>query len=407
MEMTTEAILRSIMTEKRDLSKYNRRELELGLEMEMRNLRHIDMDEFSVARAALSLVTRRLDDHPNFYSTIVDHIHAPLPSPTAEDAARKATTDVGKENDILMALSLLSPFEEMMAASALAPALGEEVGKFVRPKQLIRHLGGKYKWSSFLHDEVFPKVVDGPFSFLDLFGGSGIITFMVMASDFAPLVERAYYNELDSRIFNLIRATKEQPGKLVKAVQHLMKNYYMKDPHGRGFHAVVRISETATDPLVQSAAFLIAKKNSYWSLGKSPNRMHKPIDPSTTVPLWSQALSSVKLWNKTFEKALPEFIKAEQKAAYRVVFVDPPYIGSQGSDSYDEGMTEEQHQQLASMMLEQKCTYVFTHGVTPEYRRIYKLCIEAASDLWPVKVRYKERTDDDRNLEYLLVIPQR
>lgn len=302
-----------------------------------------------------------------------------------------------------------------MAPGILAPP---EIGKFTRPAQLMMHIGGKWKWSSFLHDEAIPLAVANdddelePFNFLDVFGGSGIVTYTMMAGDLAELVDKAYYNEYDKTIYNLFKQVKAEPEQLLQRVRKLMDEVFLPTARydkkaSEGFYAIKEMLEDKNaDTITRAAAQMIVKKSSYWGNGKSPNKVLTTDNMVKSLPMWAAAFASVTVWNKSFEKAIEDFIQQNPRAK-RVVFVDPPYAGSDASDQYASNLSDEQHQQLANIIHDRKCTYILTHGVTDKFVEIYGPAVKEADEIIRVLVRYKEKSGSNRNEEYLMIWKQK
>ena len=287
------------------------------------------------------------------------------------------------------ALTMASPLEEQAFAKLLNPAV-QEVGRFVRPTQLISKHGAKWRWTSFLNDEVMAEVLsDGrPYSFLDTFGGTGIVAFMIAQGDWTDRLQRVVYNDLGDETGNLFRLLKTSPGRIRIAMTEILKNKgIIGDMNGAGFWKVYEMSKNHPDPAMRAAAYILRMKLSFGAKGENPsyraNHEQKAQRCLTVIDEWAQVFKDVVVWKKHFRDAIRDF-NAQEKGGHRVVFLDPPYIGCQGGEDYEVQMPESEHRELAATIQKREATYIVTHLDNKEYRAIYG----QADAEWGVEARY-------------------
>lgn len=289
-----------------------------------------------------------------------------------------------------------TPINEATRMLQLPPET-PEIGKFVRPTQLISKHGAKWRWTSFLNDEVMPDVLGDagkPWSFLDAFGGTGIITFMAAEGDWNDSLVNVYYNDFGAETANMFRVVKSQPQKVIVAINAILGDPATRDHlQGEGFFAIKEMSRTYPDPCFRAAAYILRMKLSFGGKGDNPSKcdapgyvekiIRKAQNTAAAVTEWSLTLQNVVLWKKHFAEAISDFLDRE-KDVQRIIFLDPPYIGCQGGEQYEVQMTEAEHVELARIIHERKATYIVTHLDNPDYRRIYG----TADSEWNVTARY-------------------
>lgn len=298
---------------------------------------------------------------------------------------------------------LEGPIHPFVGKALKTPINEPEIGRFIRPTQLISKHGAKWRWTSFLNDEVLPTVLQRdsrPWSFLDAFGGTGIITFMASEGDWAGRLARCYYNDFGSETANMFRVVKNQPLKVIEVIRNLLADKNISDHlWDSGFFAIKELSKTSNDPNVRAAAYILRMKLSFGAKGDNPSTdlaangyeksLRKAKNTIAAVTEWSLMLQNVVLWRKHFRDAIAEFNHREYDVN-RVVFLDPPYIGCQGGEQYEVQMPEVEHVELSRIIHERKANYIITHLDNEDYRRIYG----AADAEWTVQARYTM----DRNM---------
>lgn len=257
--------------------------------------------------------------------------------------------------------------------------------RFSNPKQMLSYPGAKFTWTADLQ-EVYDNALEhlgiDSFAHLDLFGGSGIVTFMVteLYGDHLEMLTRSVYNDGDQVVTGVLKALKQTPNEMKRKVQY----YLEKIRQDAGYFAHLRTIVDAEDQpiLNRAAAKMVVSNISYLYKGlyyradmakfKLP-MMQRKLDELDT---WTNVFSRVSVWQKPWKKALQDFI--EQNPGNRVVFLDPPYLpkktkasGQTNRDYYDVSMTLSEHVWLADQVHSGNCTYILTHNDEPAFRAIY------------------------------------
>lgn len=271
----------------------------------------------------------------------------------------------------------------------------QQVGRFVRPVQLFARHGAKWNWASFLNDEAFPELLTEPFTFLDVFGGTGIVSFVVNTGDTSDLLARSYWNDKDWNAFNVFRCLQKKPDELILTLKELADDLLHMDDRTRFARLKEMVRDESLDWYARAAAFTLQQKLSFGGKGRNPalsknmqekdalrSRMERHFQ---VVPVWAQAFAGVKLMNTDFETAIGRYLEAERsRPETRVVFLDPPYMGAAASAEYDVTMSDDEHRKLAGVIKRRENNYIMTHSDNAEFRSIYG----RGDEEWEVKVNY-------------------
>jgi len=258
-----------------------------------------------------------------------------------------------------------------------------EIGRFVRPSQLIVKHGAKWSWTNLLEETVMDELITGPFSFLDAFGGTGIVTYAVCSGDHKEFLKNAYWNDSDINTYNLFRVLKTDSGSLERITMALGSNFAKTIRQGNKdmihrFFDMLKLNTEEGDMNFRAACYILTMKMSYGGMGEncgvSALSREKPARKAENawknIRPWYNVFSKVNIWRKDFRQAIRDFIEKEEDVQ-RICFLDPPYIGVEGGMRYRETMTPEDHRDLAKIIQERKCDYILTHIINDEFRQIY------------------------------------
>jgi site-specific DNA-adenine methylase len=288
--------------------------------------------------------------------------------------------------------------------------------QYQRPGAIMPYFGGKLTWTAELmqvYDHVLDTLNPETFSHLDLFGGGGSVTYLIKEyyGDYGGVAKKCVYNDYDGQVANVLKVVKSDPEGLARRVEAITKQF-AADPDS--FYRIRdRFQDGHGDAVDMAAAKIYLQTISFNSIGRSYSRaiVNKKITQMAgkldIIPEWTEVFDGVSVWSKHFRKAVDDFVASYD--GHRFVFVDPPYMPSldtateQRGNMYDQGMSLEEHAELAGIIHDGRCTYILTHSDDRAFRAVY-----GRGDYeWTVMKKYSSRawkTDDKKTFKEVIMV---
>lgn len=203
----------------------------------------------------------------------------------------------------------------------------------------FRYYGGKVQIYDWLISH-FPA----SFSFVDVFGGSGVVALNVVGK-----YKRIVYNDVDKNVVNFFKILRTRPDELISQIE--------LTPVARDEHEE---SWLPTDNDVENARrFFVRMTQSFnnYGLGRKVSWLGASLESKRnrvqSVNTRVQSLYDVADRLKYIEVENKHFVDLIAKESHRnnFLFADPPYVNSTRCDSaYKYDMTDEEHERLFHLL---------------------------------------------------------
>lgn len=235
---------------------------------------------------------------------------------------------------------------------------------------LIPYVGGKHRLAKRIVDACSREGLD---TFVDVFGGSGAVT--LAAGHF----QKRIYNDLDGDLVNLFRVVSHPSQRidLFRMLRHLPPSRRIFDEDAAVYVSNGFSFHMTADPVERARRTFYRHLFAFGGKVRSGGFAVSTGDPTRIkeVSRYRNTLRKLARAAKSFSGCLienlhfSEIIRVHGRRADAVLFIDPPYVGTE--DYYSRGFGTADHIFLAHQLATCAAHVVCTYYDAPLVRKLY------------------------------------